>query len=267
MLPLRFPGIRLGGTSWVIQGSFADNLRVLSEEVQDMQLVLFDNSYGSNLPTQEEVRELAALRRELNMSCTVHFPNDICLSPNTAERVRCEDSCLRIMELFAPLDPFAWILHLDGELFGRRPSADMPTWLEKSSRSLEKLAANSENPAAIAVETLDYDIKTVCPLIEERGLSICMDIGHLIRYGHPVLEQLKLYLPKIRTLHIHGVNEDGTDHLNMSFFSPALFHAITALLASDGLERVMTVEVFEKDYELSLKAIREWLLKEKGGLR
>ena len=59
MRRLRFPGVRLGGTSWVVEGSFADNLRELSREAQDMQFVLFDNEYGSNIPSQEEVARLA----------------------------------------------------------------------------------------------------------------------------------------------------------------------------------------------------------------
>ncbi|MEG2183769.1 MAG: cobamide remodeling phosphodiesterase CbiR [Cloacibacillus sp.] len=266
MHPLRFPGVRLGGTSWVVPGAFSENMRVLSKEAQDMQLVLFDNQYGSNIPTQTEVRELAALRRDLDMSCTVHFPDDICLSTDAAERVRCEDSCLRIMELFAPLEPFAWILHLDGELFGRFPSADMPAWLEKSGGSLKRLADNIDEPAAICVETLDYNIEIACPLIEERGLSMCLDIGHLVRYGHPVLEQMRRYLPHTRCLHIHGVTEDGTDHVSMSSFDPALFRAIVSMLAQDGRERVMTLEVFENNYELSLEAIRKFIsMEEKGG--
>ncbi|MFR5879851.1 MAG: hypothetical protein ACLUEQ_03025 [Cloacibacillus evryensis] len=73
MKKLNFPGVRLGGTSWVVEGSFADNLRELSREARDMQFVLFDNKYGVNIPSKEEVNWLAALKNELGMSCTVHF--------------------------------------------------------------------------------------------------------------------------------------------------------------------------------------------------
>ena len=186
MRRFRFPGVRLGGTSWVVEGSFADNMRELSREAQDMQFVLFDNQYGSNIPSQEEVARLAELKEELGMSCIVHFPHDICLSPEVAERRRCEDSCLRMMELFAPLAPFAWILHLDGEQYGAYPSADMEGWLEKTRRSVERLAAAARDKSEICAETLDYNFRIVYPLVVEQGLSVCLDIGHLaVRYGPP----------------------------------------------------------------------------------
>ncbi len=259
MKKLRLPGVRLGGTSWVIEGSFADNLRELSRDVQDMQLVLFDNKYGSNIPSKEEVAWLSTLKDELGMSCVVHFPHDICLSAEAAERTRCEDSCLRMMELFAPLDPFAWILHLDGELYGAYPSADMEGWLAKTRRSVDRLAAAAADKEKICAETLDYNFRIVYPTVAEAGISICLDLGHLVRYGHPVLEQMDSYLHKTRVIHIHGVKPDGTDHVDMSWFDAELFCEIVKRLGADGRERVMTLEVFEDNYKKSLAAINNML--------
>lgn len=259
MKKLNFPGVRLGGTSWVVEGSFADNLRELSREARDMQFVLFDNKYGVNIPSKEEVSWLAALKNELGMSCTVHFPHDICLSTEPAERVRCEDSCLRIMELFAPLDPFAWILHLDGEQYGAYPSADMEGWLEKTRRSVARLAAAAADKEKICAETLDYNFRLVYPAVAENGISVCLDVGHLVRYGHPVLEQMETYLPVTRVIHIHGVKPDGTDHVDMSWFDAELFREILKKLGGDSRERVMTLEVFEDGYKKSLKAIKKMM--------
>ena len=256
---LRAPHLKFGGTSWVVNGSFADNMRELSRCVDSMQFVLFDNEFGCNIPAKEEVRALAALQEELGMSCTVHFPHDICLSPDMAERVRCEDSCLRMMELFDALDPFAFILHLDGEQFGKYPSADMGRWTEMSGRSLARLAHAARCSERICVETLDYDVAIAYPLIKANGMSLCLDIGHLVRYGHPVLEQTDMYLAETPVLHIHGVKPDGTDHQSMEFFDAGLFAAVIEKLAADGRERIMTIEVFEDDYRTSIEAIkRSW---------
>ena len=256
---LRAPHLKFGGTSWVVNGSFADNMRELSHCVDSMQFVLFDNEYGSDIPSKEEVRELAALQEDLGMSCTVHFPHDICLSPDVAERVRCEDSCLRIMELFDALDPFAFILHLDGEQFGKYPSADMERWSEMSAGSLARLARAARSSKKICVETLDYDIAIAYPLIKANGMSVCIDIGHLVRYGHPVLEQTQMYMADTPVLHIHGVKPDGTDHCSMEHFDAGLFASVIEKLAADGRERIMTIEVFEDDYRRSINAIkRSW---------
>ena len=257
MTRLGWPTMRLGGTSWVVPGSFADNLRELSKEAGDMQLVLFDNGHGSNIPSPAEVRELAALKKELGMSCTVHFPDDVCLSAEMSERRRCEDSCLRMMELFAPLEPFAWILHLDGDQYGSRPSAEMERWLELSLRSLERLAGAGGK--RICAETLDYDFHIALPLVREAGVSICLDAGHLVRYGHPVEEQARSFLPWVRAVHIHGVRPDGTDHVDMGWFDAGLFRRLAAILTGDGAERVMTLEVFEDDYSRSIEAVKSYM--------
>lgn len=254
---LRFPNLKLGGTSWVVHGSFADNMRELSRDVDSMQFVLFDNKFGSNIPSKEEIRELSRLQDDLGMGCTVHFPHDICLSPDEVERVRCEDSCLRIMELFDELDPFAYILHLDGEQYGRYPSADMERWTEMSGKSLSRLAANARDGGKICAETLDYDIRLAYPVVKENGLSICIDVGHLVRYKHPVLEQAEMYLRDAPVLHIHGVTPEGADHRSMEFFDAALFGELMKKLTSDERERVMTIEVFEDDYGKSLDAIKK----------
>ena len=253
---VRAAHLRFGGTSWVTKGSFADNMRELSRCVDSMQFVLFDNEFGCNIPSAEEVSALAALQEELGMSCTVHFPHDICLSPDMAERVRCEDSCLRMMELFDALDPAAYILHLDGEQFGKYPSADMERWTEMSAASLARLAKAARSSERICVETLDYDVAIAYPLIKANGMSLCLDIGHLVRYGHPVLEQTETYMADTPVLHIHGVKPDGTDHQSMEFFDAELFAALVERLAADGRDRIMTIEVFEDDYRRSIEAIK-----------
>ena len=48
-------GLRFGGTSWVTPGTFADNLRYLSNDVSDMEIVLFDTPEHSNMPTDERL--------------------------------------------------------------------------------------------------------------------------------------------------------------------------------------------------------------------
>src|SRR5690606_27960179 len=78
-------GLRLGGTSWVTPGTFADNLRYLSNDVSDMEIVLFDTPEHSNMPTDEEVIVLRELCGELDMSCTVHLPSEINVSCPASE--------------------------------------------------------------------------------------------------------------------------------------------------------------------------------------
>ena len=258
MSELKLPGLRLGGTSWVVRGSFAENLRALSAECEDMQLVLFDTPFGSNIPSKQETADLAALCRELGMTCTVHFPRDICLSADLAERTRCEDYCLRMIDLFAPLQPSSWVLHLAGEQYGKFPSTDMARWQELTLGSLMRLAGAAPDRELICAETLDYDLRLAKPAIEAAGVSVCLDIGHLVRYGHNVAEQIECWGKRIRSVHIHGVKPDGMDHVDMGWFDARLFRDSVRALAEHGTTRVLTLEVFEEDYPRSLEAIKSY---------
>ena len=253
---LEFPGLRLGGTSWVVQGDFSENLQYLSKEVSDMEVVLFDTPESSNMPSLSEVSVLKELCEAYEMSCTIHFPADIFALGTASDLRKREDLCLRTIELFTPLEPFAWILHIVGEKRGNSPSSEIETWLEKSIRSAERLAGAVSDKRKICIETLDYDPKYVELLASAVGTSICLDIGHLVRCGYPVLETAKRCADMTRALHIHGVKPDGTDHVDLSYFDTELFKQVTEIM-SYGEEKVMTIEVFEDDYDRSLDVIKK----------
>ncbi|MDD4160398.1 MAG: cobamide remodeling phosphodiesterase CbiR [Synergistaceae bacterium] len=255
---LELPGLRLGGTSWVIPGSFADNMRSLSPDVSDMEIVLFDTPEHSNMPSKEEVLVMKDLCSELDMSCTVHFPSEIFVSCSEPDRRQREEMCLRTIELFAPLDPFAWILHVLGEKRGRSPSIDADMWLEKSISSAGIVAEAAGDRRKICIETLDYDPMYVKYLAEGAGTSVCLDLGHLVKCGYPVHETASSFADDVRVLHIHGVMPCGTDHRDLSYFDPDLFDSVRGIM-SGGKDRVMTIEVFEDDYLRSLEAIKRGL--------
>ena len=253
---LEVKGLRLGGTSWVVPGTFADNLRYLSNEVSDMEIVLFDTPEHSNMPSKDEVRALRDLCGELGMSCTVHFPADICVTAPAEELSKREEMCLRTLDLFGDLDPFAWILHIVGEKRGDPPSPDIDDWLEKSLISAEKIASAADDRRKICIETLDFDPRYVEYLAASAATSMCLDIGHLIKCARSVYETAFRSADAVRVLHVHGVMPDGTDHRDLSYMDPELFMSVTEIM-SGGRERVMTIEVFEDDYGRSIEKLKK----------
>lgn len=250
--------LRFGGTSWVVRGSHGDNLRVLAADVSDMELVLFDTPEASNIPTPDEIGRLSALCRELGMTCTVHLAQDICASADMKERTEAEDSALRLMELCAPLDPFAWIVHFCGERRGPLPSSDMERWRDLTRRSAGRLAAGVKNRDRICVETLDFDFDLIFGVVKGAGLSVCLDVGHLVKYGYDVRARITKYMAAARVVHIHGVRPDGEDHVDLSYLDRGIFKFLMNA-ADDGRERVATLEVFEGDYGRSLGALKKLL--------
>lgn len=256
---LKFGSLRMGGTSWVVAGGLADNAKALSQEVSDMEIVLFDTPQASNIPTSDEILRLKELCGELDISCTVHFPTDLCLSQGKKQQTACEDKCLEIAELFAPLEPFAWILHLDGDIRGEDiPSYNIERWRTLANSSLNSIAVKTGFAQKICVETLDYDFCYADDIVLQNGLSICTDVGHLVRYRRDVTAALQKYLPHTKVLHIHGVKADGTDHVDMSYFDTELLREVLSL-CDDGIERVMSMEVFEEDYHKSLEVFKDLL--------
>ena len=251
---------RFGGTSWVTSGSFEDNLRSLASYVEDMELVLFDTQQGCNIPTATEVTRLATLCDELGMTCTVHFPVDICPFVDSRGRTLAEDACLRMVDLFAPLHPFAWVVHFVGKDY--LPPGDDSLWRERTARSAERLRRAVSFGRELCVETLNYPFEQVAPVVRDLDLSVCLDVGHLIAYGFDLEKNIKEWLDRSQVVHLHGVAPDGTDHAALSWMDEGLLgYLLGAFARADG-ERVVTLEVFEGDFKQSLppieRALRGW---------
>jgi len=188
----------------------------------------------------------------------VHFPADISPHLEATSQARNEEMCLRTIDLFAPLEPFAWIMHIMGDLRGKEPSADMKTWHEDGWKSADRIVHAVTDKKSICLETLDYDFAHAEAIVRDLGLSVCLDIGHMVKFGHSARQEIRRLLPYARVIHAHGVKPDGTDHVDLSFFDASLL-AETIAWTDDGSERVMTMEVFESDYPKSLDVINDIL--------
>ena len=259
MTPLKgtFP-FRLGTTSYIRPADILENAEFLKEIVDDIELLLFESDEISNLPDAETVNRLRAIALEHGLTYTVHLPLDIDpASEDPGTRSQSVAKCLRITELVAPLDPFAYILHLYAPGASRFSEAERSSWRSRAGSSASALVRDSAVPPQLfCVETLDFGFTLAEPIVNDHGLSICLDVGHLWRCGFPVDDHLRRYLGLTRVMHLHGV-QDGRDHLDLSVLDPTALAAVTSALVSDGTTpRVLTIEVFsEPDLNLSLRAL------------
>lgn len=252
-----FP-FRLGTTSYIRPADLLPNAEFLRTLVDDIELVLFESDEISNLPDEPTIKALAAIARENGLTYTVHLPMDIDpASGDPQVRERSASKCVRVMKLTAPLDPFAFILHLYAPGAARFSSAECDSWRDRATDTVSSLLAQSGvNPALICVETLDFDFSLAEPVVREHGLSICLDIGHLWRCGFSVEEYLRRYLGDTRVVHLHGVR-DGKDHLDLSVLPPdTLADVISVMEDASSRPRVVTIEIFgESDLKGSLRAL------------
>jgi sugar phosphate isomerase/epimerase len=213
------------------------NVRVLAPLVDDVQLLFFESAAKSLLPQPLDVQALRDLAEEHGLSYTVHLPTDLALG--AASRVARQEGIaeiLRLMDQLAPLGPQSFDLHLVREQ--ELPEA---AWLENLAASLRELSgALGEQKRLVAVENIEYPYSLVAPLVAENGFSVCLDLGHLVHYGHDLEEGLGL-LPQVRHLHYHGVR-DGKDHQALTDAEQA--RMLGKRLAEAGYDGVVTLEMY-----------------------
>ena len=255
----KFP-FRLGTTSYIIPADIVPNVRFLADIVDDIELVLFESDEMANIPSVQIVNELGALARENELTYTVHLPLDIHTGhADEAERRRSVEKCRRIIERMAPLNPAAYLLHLDGDKRGGVPSDDIPRWQSQHYRSVAELCAYT-SPATICAENLDYPFELVTDIVNDHGLSICIDIGHLLLYDYDVTAHLEVYLPKTGVIHLHGINGQR-DHCSISY----LDQEFLARLWNDLTYRyrnILTLGIFgEKSFRQSIETVADLPLK------
>lgn len=254
---------RLGTTSYILPADILPNLRHLHRRVDDVELVLFESESVSNLPSPTEVDEMARLGREAGLSFTVHLPLDIRLgSGDEAERAASVGTCRRVIARMAPIEPFAWILHLHGDRRGDPPTDDPPRWIAQNRRSLAELLETGPAPRNICIETLDYDFRRVEGLVEEFDLSVGLDIGHLLLHGRDPAAHLDRWMERARVVHVHGIDGQGMDHRDLGRLPEGLLEELAMRLSRLPAwdVRVVTMEIFgEDDFERSMQAVAERL--------
>lgn len=248
----RFP-FRLGTTSFILPAGYAENVTFLGPLVDDVELLFFE----ATPPPPEEVRRLAMLKGEHDLSYTFHLPLDI--HPGSADealRRASMEPCRRLVAATGELAPLAWILHVPAA--GGEPR---PEWQRDAlERSIGELAKEGVDRKQLCLETLDYPFAEVISMAEEHGLALCIDVGHLLRYGFAVADCLAAGRKHCRVIHLHGFCGDR-DHQDISLFAPALLGAVRDALAGANKEdAVLTLEVFSlKALTRSLEIMRDCL--------
>jgi sugar phosphate isomerase/epimerase len=165
-----------------------------------------------------------------------------------------------ILDLTLPLDPFAYILHLEGV----SPDADaseQSRWLLDSAETCAYLAGQiGRETYKVAVENLAYPPEWHLPLVSEFGFSNCLDIGHLFRYGADLEVTLESLLPSTRVIHLHGW--DGSqDHVSLKKMDARKIDDLLNLRLKN-YDNVVTLEVFNESDTFESLEVMERLWKD-----
>jgi sugar phosphate isomerase/epimerase len=252
---------RLGTTSYIIPDDILPNAHYLAGKVRDIELILFEVDDGpNNLPSPEVIDELLLIAGQHDLTYTVHLPLDLQLGEDGSEQDQSLVKAKRVIDCTRRLDPWAYVLHLDGRSVRTSMNARLIThWQDQSVRALELVAKWAASAEKLAVENLEtYSLDFIQPVLDRIPVSRCVDIGHLWLDHHDPIPYLLAALPRTRVVHIHGIAE--RDHRSLAFMPQEKVSEVWKELIRANYEGVLTLEIFsEEDFVSSLKVIERLL--------
>jgi sugar phosphate isomerase/epimerase len=177
---------RLGTTSYIIPADILPNAHYLAGKIRDIELILFEVDDGpNNLPSPQVIDELSQIASQHDLTYTVHLPLDLKLGEDGSERDQSLVKAQRVIECTRGLNPWAYVLHLDGKLFvldGYSPDQTLAGSIRARAGDRPEWAGSAEK---LAVENLEtYPLDFIQPVLERIPVSRCVDIGHLWLDGH-----------------------------------------------------------------------------------
>lgn len=250
---------RLGTTSYIIPDDILPNARYLAGKVRDIELILFEvDDDPNNLPSPEVIEELLQIALQYDMTYTVHLPLDLKLGDDDSERDESLVKAKRVIDCTRALDPWAYVLHLDGKSVRTSTDAGLITrWQDHSVRALEIAAEWAGGADKLAVENLEtYPLRFIQPVLDQIPVSRCVDVGHLWLDGHDPLPYLRAALPRTRVIHMHGIAE--RDHHSLACMPFEQVQAAWDELLHAKYAGVLTLEIFsEADFLSSMDVIKK----------
>ncbi|SDU45768.1 cobamide remodeling phosphodiesterase CbiR [Desulfobacula phenolica] len=240
---------KLGTTSFIFPDHIIPNVKKLGAFFDEIELLVFESLPEEVLPSKDDVKTLLELSQKLNLTYNIHLPIDVSLTcDNLEKRQKAADMLLKVIDLFAPLEPSTQTLHLE---MPQRIKTDtgnlkqLKEWEEKTRQGLGALVSGLSNPGIISVETLDYPFSMVETLVEEFKTSVCIDVGHQIKYGHNLLKTFEKHQFRTSIMHLHGVDFSvlpGKDHTALDKLPEKHFRQVQFIL--ENFEGVVSIEVF-----------------------
>jgi len=226
--------------SWVIPGTYAENLRFLENkrEIQGVELLFFmyDDAIKKQFDSEwEEIRNYAE-----RFTFTVHLP-ELLLPVHE--------------ELVAMLTPWVrhFIVHPDVE----NPSGQavlLRSWTERYGAVF--LAENIFTGKGVS--SLEY----LLPHLDEDS-DLCMDTGHLLLDGQSPSDFFRARQDRVKEIHLHGLDRersavDGrlTDHRRLRVDEPWLLELFPLL---KGYQGIVNLEVFSwEEAEAGIEVLRRY---------
>lgn len=269
----QFP-FKLGCTSYIYPADIIPNVKQMANYVDDIELLFYEWSEKSPSLTPDSCRTLNEIAQEQGISYTVHLPIYFPLH-NTEQAISNEylTKIIDIMVQTADLNPYAYILHLEGIQF-TSSTREINQWQANTRWLCESLVSSSAVKASlvqtpknlciptvgynkICIENLNYPLAWHIKLATDFDFSLCLDVGHLWKYHTGEwFSLLQTALPKTRVMHLHGEKQQQ-DHISLKKSDPNRLKTLLDEIRK-SYNHILTLEVFnEKDIFESLALVNE----------
>jgi sugar phosphate isomerase/epimerase len=220
---------------------------------------------------------VADLQQEIGITCTVHLPFLWVDPASLNEPVRQASSqCLRrSIELTRPVEVSTYVVHLWGlattqimmllEHAALRQGV-LAGMMAQAGRSLAEVCELLD-PRDLCVENLEAPpFDAALPLIEQNGVSICLDVGHLAWEGDNALEFLARHGDLVREVHLHdalsipaGPRPQIRDHLPLGQGDIDYLALLNRLQEVDFQGTVILENNSQAELEASLEQLGDFL--------
>ncbi|MHA1906048.1 MAG: cobamide remodeling phosphodiesterase CbiR [Candidatus Thorarchaeota archaeon] len=268
-----------GGVADFFKFNIVDHVRA-SLEIEHISVAEISADIQHIIPnalSEQAINGLIDLKDELGHAYTAHLPLWSLELATFNEPIRRGGvkSVVDAINHLEPIDPEVYVLHSTGALateFSRenfpKPSGDMISMLMAgfSATSIEEILSQTEiNPAKIAVENIEFPFDITRDVIDEYGLSICFDTGHLLSKqsgNESMLEFWSKHRDKIIELHLHDgrpskPDERGYIDHNILGTGDMPVREFLMELLKDGFDGPIIFELSAGEIVESLKHIKE----------
>ena len=231
---------KIGTTSYIYPDHIIPNVKMLAPYLDEIELLLFESRFDS-LPTMQQIKELALLAEQYDLSYNVHLPIDIYISDSNASvRRNAIDTLKRIIDLTSYLSPSTHALHISYDK-DSKDRESVSRWQELVYKSVDELLDDGIQSQAISIETLSYPFEWLEEIIKDFELSVCIDIGHLLVNGFDVKKVFDKHSSNTSIIHLHGV-ENKKDHVSLNRLSLEQMDQIIGILKR--YYGIVSLEVF-----------------------
>lgn len=251
----KFP-FRVGCPSYIYPADILPNVIRLAPCMDEIEIILFESSSPENLPADKVIEELNDIAQKESVAYTVHLPLDCFIGSDSEEERRYGiETFGRFIQRSARLGPRNYIVHFDAK---GKTEQGIEKWKYAVAEGMESIVRVSGIPCeSFAVEMLDYPFEEVEDIIMSLELSVCFEIGHLLKHDLDILDSFNRFRDHISVIHMHGC-KSGKDHMPLDVLGEDDLSKIREML--EEFSGTLIIEVFSFEYlERSLACIERLL--------